>query len=242
MASMNRSKGEAAFGALGMNPQFLINDILNMIDDGVDAAFDLYHQQAAKIIGSGGDGRSMASEDLARGISSLRCLVETELDKQLSIWERYCLLHCFSVPEEFVLPKNHSSSENCVMHPKLPDEQLNLQLDTLRMKLAEAEKKHSELQSEIYSLEKQTRYDAAIVETVQLFEQNSVSQIFKDIEEAASKLQKKMQEAMASMKDDAERGGLINISMLKEGIRKEDEALFTRLEEIQDVVKLLNTK
>ncbi|KAK8935176.1 hypothetical protein KSP39_PZI014051 [Platanthera zijinensis] len=54
----------------------------------------------------------------------------------MSIWEKYCLSHCFSVPETFVLPKNQFSSGNCSIHLQLPDEQLDLQLDTIRMKLA----------------------------------------------------------------------------------------------------------
>lgn len=44
--------------------------------------------------------------------------------------------------------------------------------------MPQAGKKNAELQREIHSLEKQTRYEAAVVETMQLLEQNSVPQIF----------------------------------------------------------------
>ncbi|XP_020591648.1 protein MIS12 homolog [Phalaenopsis equestris] len=235
---MEGSKGEEAFEALGLNPQLLINDILNMIDDMVESAFDFYHQEATKLFGSGGNGSSMRSDDLAKGISSLRCLVERALDKQTGLWERYCLDHCFSVPEGFVLPKNQDSSGNDLRQSDLSDEQLNMQLDDLRIKLAEAGKKNEELRREIHSLEKQARYDAAVVETMQLLEQNSAPQTFKEIKEAASKLQEKMLEAMTKMKKGAG-GGLININMLKEGIWKQDEYLSTKLEEIHDVVQIL---
>ncbi|KAL0922568.1 hypothetical protein M5K25_006559 [Dendrobium thyrsiflorum] len=235
---MEGSKGEEAFEALGLKPKLLINDILNMVDDFVDAAFDFYHQEAVKLLRSGGDGSSINSDDLAKGISSLRYLVEGVLDKQTTLWEKYCLNHCFAVPEGFVLPKNQDSTRNFLMHSELSNEQLDNQLENLRMKLAAAGKKNAELQREIHSLEKQERNDAVVVETMQLLEQNLVPQIFKDIKEAASELQEKMLEAMVKMKDGAG-GGLININTLKEGIWKQDEYLSTKLEEIQDVVKIL---
>ncbi|KAI0519345.1 hypothetical protein KFK09_006789 [Dendrobium nobile] len=235
---MEGSKGDEAFEALGLKPQLLINDILNMVDDVVDAAFGFYHQEVVKLLRSGGDGSSINSDDLAKGISSLRYLVEGVLDKQMTRWENYCLNHCFSVPEGFVLPKNQDSTRNFLMHSELSNQQLDIQLENLRMKLAAAGKKNVELQREINSLEKQARNDAAVGETMQLLEQNIVPQIFKDIKEAASELQEKLLEAMVKMKDGAG-GGLININTLKEGIWKQDEYLSTKLEEIQDVVKIL---
>lgn len=41
-----------------------------------------------------------------QGITRIRKLVQSNVDKRLVMWERYCLEHCFEVPEGFVLPKN----------------------------------------------------------------------------------------------------------------------------------------
>lgn len=37
-------------------------------------------------------------------------MVQAVLDKRLGMWEKYCLLHCFAVPEGFSLPKAVSFS------------------------------------------------------------------------------------------------------------------------------------
>ncbi|PKA51838.1 hypothetical protein AXF42_Ash008067 [Apostasia shenzhenica] len=225
---MEGSKGEAAFSALGLNPQLFINGILNMVDDGVEAAFEFFHKEALKLLDSSGNGSSNKSDDLVPGISSLRCSLEGVLDKQMSMWEKYCLMHCFSVPEEFIFPERHDSSGNHskdFLHPEASDEQLDLELDTLRSKLAAAGQKNAELQREIHSLEMKSQYDSATLEVVQLYEENSVPQMYKEIGEAASKLNEKMEEFRMKMKYIGEGQGILSFKLLKDTSPKHDERI-----------------
>ena len=32
-------------------------------------------------------------------------MIQGVLDKRLEMWEKYCLRHCFAVPEGFLMPK-----------------------------------------------------------------------------------------------------------------------------------------
>ena len=36
-------------------------------------------------------------------------MIQGVLDKRLEMWEKYCLRHCFSVPEGFSMPKSVGS-------------------------------------------------------------------------------------------------------------------------------------
>nr|KJB84176.1 hypothetical protein B456_N008500 [Gossypium raimondii] len=42
----------------------------------------------------------------AKGVNYIRNMIQSSLDKRLAMWEKYCLCHCFTVPEGFSLPKN----------------------------------------------------------------------------------------------------------------------------------------
>ncbi|KAG0473584.1 hypothetical protein HPP92_014923 [Vanilla planifolia] len=233
--------GEEAFEALGLKPQLLINDILNMVDDAVDAAFDFFHKEALKLLGSEVYENPSSSEELSKGVNSLHYLMEGVLDMQTSLWEKYCLNHCFSVPEGFMLPTNQDSPDNSMLQSELADEQLDLQLDTTRMKLAVAMQENAGLQRQIHELEKQSSYNAAILEAVQLYEQSSTSHMFKEIEEKTSELRVRMQEAMTNTKNDSEAGGLLNMNMIRNGIIKQDSHLQSRMQEILEAVKLLRS-
>nr|KJB44367.1 hypothetical protein B456_007G248400 [Gossypium raimondii] len=39
-------------------------------------------------------------------VNYIRNMIQSSLDKRLAMWEKYCLRHCFMVPEGFSLPKN----------------------------------------------------------------------------------------------------------------------------------------
>jgi hypothetical protein len=41
---------------------------------------------------------------LWKGVDYIRQKVQSVLDQKLAVWEKYCLYHCFSLPEGFRLP------------------------------------------------------------------------------------------------------------------------------------------
>lgn len=43
---------------------------------------------------------------LLKGVIHLRNVIQTALDKRLGMWEKYCLRHCFAVPQGFSLERN----------------------------------------------------------------------------------------------------------------------------------------
>ncbi|CAA7390600.1 unnamed protein product [Spirodela intermedia] len=101
---MEGSESEAVFDTFSLKPQLFINEVLNIVDDLVDDAFDFCKEHASALVS--GDGDADRSQELLRGISSLRHMTQATLNKRLGLWERYCLLHCFSVPEGFSSAKD----------------------------------------------------------------------------------------------------------------------------------------
>jgi len=41
---------------------------------------------------------------LWKGVDCIRQKVQSVLDQKLAVWEKYCLYHCFSLPQGFQLP------------------------------------------------------------------------------------------------------------------------------------------
>ncbi|KAH9778395.1 protein MIS12-like [Citrus sinensis] len=175
---MEGSESEAVFNSLNLNPQLFINETLNTVDDLVDEAFNFYLQQASTLLKTEDTDKS---QDLSKGVAYIRNLIQLALDKRLSVWEKYCLHHCFSVPEGFSLPKSVD---------------LDVQMDSLRDKLAAVGKESSELSRELQALEKQssaTDHSAGLVsEALQLYDQNSVHDLFQEMVKTASELHMKM--------------------------------------------------
>nr|GMD34031.1 protein MIS12 homolog [Ipomoea batatas] len=99
---MEGSESEKIFDSFNLNPQLFINEVINSVDDLVDEAFDFFQQEAAVNLKTEGTDRS---DDLKKGVAYIRNMVQLALDKRLSMWEKYCLRHCFTVPEGFSLPK-----------------------------------------------------------------------------------------------------------------------------------------
>ncbi|KAH9778393.1 protein MIS12-like [Citrus sinensis] len=233
---MEGSESEAVFNSLNLNPQLFINETLNTVDDLVDEAFNFYLQQASTLLKTEDTDKS---QDLSKGVAYIRNLIQLALDKRLSVWEKYCLHHCFSVPEGFSLPKsvvevlyihltalhsNIATSHNlayllicrltsltaCLTFFKLNelpcesslcqdafnDSDLDVQMDSLRDKLAAVGKESSELSRELQALEKQssaTDHSAGLVsEALQLYDQNSVHDLFQEMVKTASELHMKM--------------------------------------------------
>ncbi|XP_050936998.1 protein MIS12 homolog [Cucumis melo] len=189
---MEGSKGESVFNSLNLNPQLFINEALNTVDDLVDDAFDFYQSQASAALKTEGSDRS---QDLTLGISQVRALVQLGLDKRLAMWEKYCLNHCFSVPEGFSLPSNDESpGVTSINHDQ--DVDLDTELDLLRNKLSEVRKENIVLNQELQALERQTASSNSQIshfnEALQLYEQSSVNDMFQEMIKTASELRSKI--------------------------------------------------
>lgn len=197
---MEGSESEAVFDSLNLNPQLFLNHVLNTIDDFVDEAFDFFYQDASTKLNTEATQRS---HDLKKGVDCIRGKVQSVLDKQLSIWEKYSLQHCFAVPQGFVMPNTDESSENG-FHPDAPfDPDIDAQLDSLRKKLTEVGKESEMLNQEIQALERQSTLNAGYInEAVQLYEQNS--SLFEEIVTIGSELRMKMGKLKSSMIEETE--------------------------------------
>ncbi|XP_057480358.1 protein MIS12 homolog [Actinidia eriantha] len=204
---MEGSESEAIFDSLKLNPQLFINAVLNSVDELVDDAFDFFHKQASTMLKIEGTDRS---DDLSKGVAYLQNMVRSVLDKRLSIWEKYCLRHCFAVPEGFSLPKaNESAGASSMDIDFLSDQELDAQLDSMRNKLALVEKETADLNRELQALEKQTvlsnHCTGSVNEALQLYEQHHVHDIFEELTKTASELSKKMEQLNAKRLEQSER-------------------------------------
>ncbi|XP_044476607.1 protein MIS12 homolog isoform X2 [Mangifera indica] len=191
---MKGSESEAVFNSLNLNPQLFINEALNTVDDLVDDAFDFYQQQASTLLKIEGTDRS---QDLSKGVAYIRNMIQSSLDKRLAMWEKYCLHHCFSVPEGFSLPKtNELPGESSISEDALCDPDLDGQLNSLRDKLNLAGKESVELNRELQALERQStssdRCAGLASEALQLYEENSMQDMLQEMMKMASELRMKM--------------------------------------------------
>ncbi|KAJ4961888.1 hypothetical protein NE237_021798 [Protea cynaroides] len=190
---MAGSESEAIFDSFNLNPQLFINEVLNAVDDMVDGAFEFYEQDASKLLAKTGADRS---DELKKGISSIRHMIQAVLNKRLDMWEKYCLRHCFTVSEGFSLTK--LSPDDTPMDQDAPsDAELDAQLDSLREKLFVVGNESVELQRELQTLKKQSiicnSYSGSVNEALQLFEQNSTYETSQEIIRIASELRTRME-------------------------------------------------
>ncbi|KAF6166346.1 hypothetical protein GIB67_015892 [Kingdonia uniflora] len=179
---MEGSESEKIFDSLNLNPQLFINEILNAVDDMVNGAFEFYQQQARVSLG---EISKEQSDELTKGISSIRNMIQEPLDERLALWEKYCLRHYFVVPDGFSLP-NTDSSSNCFMDEDAlcdDDAEFDKQLHSLREKLLLVGKESTDLQSELNVLKKQSTlsntFAESVTEALQPFEQNSVDDMLR---------------------------------------------------------------
>ncbi|XP_043700628.1 protein MIS12 homolog isoform X2 [Telopea speciosissima] len=201
---MEDSENEASFDAFNLNPQLFVNEVLNAVDDMVDGAFEFYDQEALKLLARTGADRS---DELKKGISSIHCMIQAVLDKRLGMWEKYCLWHCFAVPEGFSMPR--SSPDDTSMDQDGPsDAKLDSQLDSLKEKLYVVGNESVELQRELQALEKQSTisnsYAGSINAALQLFEQNSVYETSQEIRRIASELRNRMEKQKIKRNEESE--------------------------------------
>lgn len=187
--------GAAAEAALGLSPQLFVNEALNMVDDVRREAFE-YCLQEGVPEAVGAAAATQRAQELERGVNDIHLLVKDVLDKKMSSWEKYCLRHCFTVPEGFMAPEDDNSSANESHKDGNCDSDLDAELDSLRRKLENANKESEELQREISSVERQTTYkrnlNSSIAEVLKLFEDKSVQDNIQDLVNAIPKLHEKM--------------------------------------------------
>ncbi|XP_077252759.1 protein MIS12 homolog isoform X2 [Tasmannia lanceolata] len=176
---MEGGEREMIFSPFNLNPQLFINEVLKAVDDMVDGAFEFYEQEALELLKKRGIDMS---NELSQGVSCLRHLIQGVLDKRLDMWEKYCLRHCFAVPEGFSLPQADPSSNNLLFQDGLCDGELDAELDSLREKLAVAGRESAELHRELQALEKHTTLSShcaqSVTEALELFDQNSMFDMF----------------------------------------------------------------
>ncbi|OWM90335.1 hypothetical protein CDL15_Pgr014637 [Punica granatum] len=207
-------ESEATFESLKLNPQIFINEVLNSVDDLLDEALRYYHQQASASLKTGGTDRD---QDLSKGVDTMRNMVQSVLDSHLGMWEKYCLRHCFKVPEGFSLTKpvggggfgvgwgrfkRSLRNSDLEMKDELPDgdsfmdTEPDTQLETLRNKLYQATKESAELSQELQALERQSvssDHSRKIVnEVLQSCEQSSANEMIQEIMRSADELRLKI--------------------------------------------------
>lgn len=204
---MEGSESEAIFESFDLKPQLFINETLNRVDELVDGAFDYFHQEASRLLKTDGSDRS---EDLKMGINYIRRTVQGTLDKRLSMWERYCLHHCFAVPPGFSLPSaSETSGDDPMDQDDVSDEQVDAQLDVLRKRLAEAGKECAELNQELRELERKSamsnQYASSVNDALQLYETSSAHDMFQEMLRVASELRRKMEQLKSKQKEEIER-------------------------------------
>ncbi|GJX47234.1 protein MIS12 [Tanacetum coccineum] len=204
---MEGSESEAIFDSLNLNPQF-INATLNIVDELIDSGFTHLHSEVLAQLKIEGSKRA---EDLTKGLDYIRYMIQSSLDKRLSMWEKYyCFLHIFTVPEGFSLLKDDEASAGDLMDvDAVGNSDLDAQLDSLRTQLALAEQESAGLKKEIQMLERQSViniHQAALMNDVtKLSDQISADDAFKEVQIFATELHKKLKKVNTGRAGDIER-------------------------------------
>ncbi|XP_045832505.1 protein MIS12 homolog [Trifolium pratense] len=238
------SESDAVFESLNLNPQLFINEIINTVDDCFLEAFDFFFQEASTKLNAESTQRS---QRLRQGVDCIREKVQSVLDQKLAVWEKYCLYHCFSLPEGFQLPNtlNDESNGNDIVPDATSDHELDAQLESLRKKLAEVGKESEMLSQEIHALERPSSHNARYInEAVQLFEQNSYTELFQEIMATASELRLKMGKLNTNMIEETrkmEAKRIDNNKMDISAIYAAKGLSNTKLEYLQEFVTLMKS-
>ncbi|KAL8056773.1 hypothetical protein ABFX02_04G140200 [Erythranthe guttata] len=184
---MAADNSEAIFESLNLSPQLFINEVLNIVDDLLQEAFNFFLQEASKLLKTESTDRST---ELSKGVAYLQHLILLTLDQRMQKWEEYCLRFCFRVPEGFSLPiTNESSGSDVPELDGLTDTELDAQLNSLRGKLALVGKESAELVREVHALERQSVSTslpaASIDEALQVYKDHDSTQIFEELKTMA---------------------------------------------------------
>lgn len=239
---MEGSESEAVFESLKLKPQLFINEVLNCVDDLVDEAFTFFHQEASTILESNGTDRP---EDLSKGVGRIRNLIQATLDKRLDMWEKYCLRHCFVVPEGFSLPKADSlAGEELLDLDTFQDSELDAQLDSLRNNLTLVGQEAAVLKREITTLERQSdlvnHSTTSIDEVLQLYEKHSMNEAFQELRSMAIEFRAKVEKLKARKIEDANCGRSVRQRMSNGDIFKTSLAVGLFDAKLEDLQLLLD--
>ncbi|KAI3777489.1 hypothetical protein L1987_47289 [Smallanthus sonchifolius] len=207
---MEASESEAIFDSLNLNPQLFVNSALNIVDELIDSAFSHLHQEASSQLKVEGSDRA---EDLTKGLNYIRNMIQSAMDKRLTMWEKYCFLRVFVVPEGFSLPKDDEASEGDMMDVEaVGDPDPDAQLDSLRTKLVMAEQESVKLKREIQALERQSvisnHQAASVNELMKLSEQISEDDAFKELQKLATELRAETKKLQTKRAHDIRRARL----------------------------------
>ncbi|KAH6812245.1 hypothetical protein C2S51_026007 [Perilla frutescens var. frutescens] len=191
---MEDCSSQSIFESLNLSPQLFTNEILNVVDDKLDQAFQFFLQEASARLKTEGTDRS---DELAKGVSYIRELVQSTLDKRMQMWEEYCLRFCFSVPEGFHLPKaNDSHGDGSVDLDTPTNTELDAQLNSLRARISLAGKESAEIARELHDLERQSLSNnqsaGSIDEMLQLYEEGDATRMFQELTNMASEFSTKL--------------------------------------------------
>ncbi|KAI3463875.1 hypothetical protein Pfo_020538 [Paulownia fortunei] len=191
---MEGSNSDVIFESLNLSPQLFINEVLNIVDDLFDEAFNFFLQEASTLLKTEGTDRSA---ELSKGVAYIRDLIQLTLDQRMQKWEEYCLRFCFRVPEGFSLPKaSESSGDDLPDLDALTDTELDAQLNSLRDRLTMVGKESAELGRERRALERQSlssnQSAGSIDEALQLYKKLDATQMFHELTTMASEFRAKL--------------------------------------------------
>ncbi|XP_030521868.1 protein MIS12 homolog [Rhodamnia argentea] len=203
---MEGSESETMFESLNLKPQLFINEVLNSVDDLLDEALLFYHQQASNLLRTEGSDRA---QDLGKGVAYLHNMIQSVLDKHLGMWEKYCLRHCFSIPQGLSFPKDNTSAADIPSsHDPIVDLKLQEQLDSLRNRLVAVIKESAELNQELQVLERQTvstdQFSKVVTEALESTSQSSLRDTFQDMMRTADELRCKIAKFKTRRMDETE--------------------------------------
>lgn len=242
MEDGDESAAGAAEAALGLNPQLFVDEVHGIISDISAGAFE-YCVQAAAAPGVVGAARAAEkATDLQRGLNAIHHVVKDRLDKRMANWEKFCLLHCFDIPEGFVAAEDDNPCAKESQKDETSD--LDLELDSLRRKLERANMESQNLEREMSSLERQRELDSSVSEIQKLFEDKSVQENFEGLVKAIPVLQQKIIDVNKKRTAvTASVGQLVGNMNLTDNKRQTlDKSCTARAEEIRDVINVLQNK
>uniref|UniRef100_A0A0E0K2I8 Uncharacterized protein n=1 Tax=Oryza punctata TaxID=4537 RepID=A0A0E0K2I8_ORYPU len=191
---MEESDESAAEAALGLSAPFFVNSVLNAVDDVRYGAFEYCLQEGAPEA-VGATTAAQKAEELERGVISIHNLVKDVLDKRMGNWEKYCLRHCFAIPEGFLMREDDIPAKKS-LNDGNSDSDLDAELVSLRKKLEDANNESEELQTELSSLERQAErqrnLDSSMAELLKMFESKSFQDNFQDLVNVIPLFQQKL--------------------------------------------------
>ncbi|KAI3440549.1 uncharacterized protein J3R85_003300 [Psidium guajava] len=238
---MEGSESEAMFESLNLKPQLFINEVLNSVDDLLDEALLFYHQQASNLLITEGSDRA---QDLGKGVAYLHNMIQSVLDKHLGMWEKYCLRHCFSVPEGFSFPKDSTSAGDIPSsHDPIVDLELQEQLDSLRNRLVSVIKESAELNQELRVLERQTvstdQFSKVVTEALESTSQSSLHDTFQDMMRTADELRCKIAKFKTRKMDETEHFKKMRLDHQKNNLSMVDRSTGLCSAKLEDLQQFL---